>query len=160
MCGAAVPRYFETDDSFKTAAGRMEATPVNSRWQEVMSKYTVAGGRPDENFHVLEPYFYLGSNREDCDHIAEKDGESWSAQATTAGSGLTRAGLRRQCFTMRFATENISQYLEDHRCIWPEMQQALVDCGWHNYSLFYRADGLAVGYVHTVYLTGYSKSVR
>ena len=29
------------------------------------------------------------------------------------------------------------------------MQQALVDCGWHNYSLFYRPDGFAVGYFET-----------
>ena len=29
------------------------------------------------------------------------------------------------------------------------MQQALVDCGWHNYSLFYREDGLAVGFFET-----------
>ena len=29
------------------------------------------------------------------------------------------------------------------------MQRALVECGWHNYSLFYRPDGLAVGYFET-----------
>lgn len=29
------------------------------------------------------------------------------------------------------------------------MQQALVDCGWYDYSLFYRADGFAVGVFQT-----------
>eukprot|EP01052_Picozoa_sp_SAG31_P009560 SAG31_NODE_505_length_14757_cov_20.172943_5_plen_193_part_00 len=29
------------------------------------------------------------------------------------------------------------------------MQQALVDCGWYNYSLFYRPDGFAFGYFET-----------
>lgn len=38
---------------------------------------------------------------------------------------------------------------KDHEAVWPEMQRALVECGWHNYSLFYRPDGLAVGYFET-----------
>ena len=29
------------------------------------------------------------------------------------------------------------------------MQEALVSTGWHNYSLFYRPDGFAVGYFET-----------
>ena len=29
------------------------------------------------------------------------------------------------------------------------MQKALVECGWHNYSLFYREDGYAIGYYET-----------
>lgn len=29
------------------------------------------------------------------------------------------------------------------------MQEALVECGWYNYSLFYRPDGFAIGYYET-----------
>ena len=29
------------------------------------------------------------------------------------------------------------------------MQDALVECGWHNYSLYYKPDGFAVGYFET-----------
>ena len=67
----------------------------------------------------------------------------------TGGGGLTRAGHRRVCFTMQFTPSRLDEYLKDHEAIWPEMQQALVECGWHNYSLFYRPDGFAVGYFET-----------
>ena len=50
---------------------------------------------------------------------------------------------------MKFDTEDLPQYLRDHEAIWPEMQEALVRCGWHNYSLFYRPDGFAIGYFET-----------
>ena len=63
------------------------------------------------------------------------------------GAALTAAGLRRNAFTLQFDTANLQGYLDDHATgVWPEMQQALVDCGWHNYSLFYRPDGFAFGY--------------
>ena len=39
--------------------------------------------------------------------------------------------------------------MKDHEKVWPEMQQALVRCGFHNYSLFYRPDGFAIGYFET-----------
>ena len=39
--------------------------------------------------------------------------------------------------------------MKDHEAVWPEMQEALVRCGWHNYSLFCREDGFAVGYFET-----------
>jgi L-rhamnose mutarotase len=41
----------------------------------------------------------------------------------------------------------MAEYAERHRAVWPEMQQALRDTGWRNYSLFLRDDGLLVGYV-------------
>jgi L-rhamnose mutarotase len=50
---------------------------------------------------------------------------------------------------MQFNPEELPQYLKDHEAVWPEMQEALVKCGWHNYSLFYRPDGFAVGYFET-----------
>ena len=73
---------------------------------------------------------------------------SWSPQAST-GTAKTRSGDNRVCFTLRFDTSDLGSYLKDHEAVWPEMQQALVDCGWHNYSLFYRPDGFAVGYFET-----------
>ena len=73
----------------------------------------------------------------------------WSVQSSTAGGGLTRAGRKRVCFQLQFDPTNLPQYIEDHRAVWPEMQQALVNCGWHNYSLFYRPDGYAIGYFET-----------
>jgi hypothetical protein len=45
-------------------------------------------------------------------------------------------GRRRCCFQMKFEPAELSQYLTDHEAVWPEMQEALVACGWHNYSLF------------------------
>lgn len=50
---------------------------------------------------------------------------------------------------MKFETSRLDEYLEDHKAVWPEMQEELVRCGWHNYSLFYRADGFAIGYYET-----------
>ena len=50
---------------------------------------------------------------------------------------------------MTFNPEKFDKYLKDHEAIWPEMQKALVRCGWHNYSLFYRKDGFAIGYFET-----------
>eukprot|EP00035_Acanthoeca_spectabilis_P003919 m.96802 g.96802 ORF g.96802 m.96802 type:complete len:253 (+) comp12374_c0_seq5:945-1703(+) len=66
--------------------------------------------------------------------------------ASTAGGGFTRQGLRRACFQMRFKPDDLPKYLKDHEAVWPEMQTALRETGWHNYSLFYRGDGFAVGF--------------
>ena len=73
----------------------------------------------------------------------------WAVQASTAGGGRTKLGRKRVCFTLQFDPTNLDAYLEDHKEVWPEMQKALVECGWHNYSLFYRPDGFAVGYFET-----------
>jgi len=43
----------------------------------------------------------------------------------------------------------MQEYKERHRAVWPEMQNALRETGWHNYSLFLREDGLLVGYLET-----------
>lgn len=53
----------------------------------------------------------------------------------------------RYCFTLQVRTDRMPEYVERHRAVWPEMQQALRDSGWRNYSLFLRDDGLLVGYV-------------
>lgn len=52
-------------------------------------------------------------------------------------------------FQMRFEESDLAGYLTSHEAVWPEMQQALRDCGWHNYSLFFREDGFALGYFET-----------
>jgi L-rhamnose mutarotase len=53
----------------------------------------------------------------------------------------------RYCFNLQVRPERMAEYVERHRHVWPEMQQALRDAGWRNYSLFLRDDGLLVGYV-------------
>jgi L-rhamnose mutarotase len=40
----------------------------------------------------------------------------------------------------------LDDYLKNHN-VWPEMLQAMRDCGIRNYSLFYRPGGTVVGYL-------------
>ena len=56
----------------------------------------------------------------------------------------------RVCFLMHVRTDRLDEYTAAHAAVWPEMQQALRETGWHNYSLFVRPeDGLVVGYLET-----------
>jgi L-rhamnose mutarotase len=57
--------------------------------------------------------------------------------------------VRRVCFLLRVRPDRLDEYRERHRAVWPEMQQALRETGWHNYSLFLTDDGLLVGYLET-----------
>jgi L-rhamnose mutarotase len=57
--------------------------------------------------------------------------------------------MQRVCFLLKVRSEKLDEYRERHAQVWPEMLQALSRCGWHNYSLFLRPDGLLVGYVET-----------
>lgn len=57
--------------------------------------------------------------------------------------------MQRVCFVLNVRPECIDEYRRQHREVWPEMQQALRQAGWHDYSLFLRADGLLVGYLVT-----------
>ena len=57
--------------------------------------------------------------------------------------------MTRVCFVLQVKPERIQEYKERHRAVWPEMQNALRETGWHNYSLFLREDGLLVGYLET-----------
>lgn len=53
----------------------------------------------------------------------------------------------RQCFQLQVKPEFIHEYVEVHQRVWPEMLDALKECGWRNYSLFLReTDGLVIGY--------------
>jgi L-rhamnose mutarotase len=55
--------------------------------------------------------------------------------------------MPRYCFQLQVRPDRIAEYVERHRSVWPEMQDALRATGWRNYSLFLRDDGLLIGYV-------------
>ncbi len=55
--------------------------------------------------------------------------------------------MERACFVLHVKPERLEEYKARHREVWPEMQDALRETGWTNYSLFLRDDGLLVGYV-------------
>jgi L-rhamnose mutarotase len=57
--------------------------------------------------------------------------------------------MERVCFLLRVRPDRLDEYRERHAAVWPDMLQALHETGWHNYSLFLRADGLLVGYLET-----------
>ncbi|RDG38372.1 L-rhamnose mutarotase [Streptomyces corynorhini] len=57
--------------------------------------------------------------------------------------------MRRVCFLLKVRQDRITEYRERHAAVWPDMLLALSQCGWHNYSLFLRDDGLLVGYLET-----------
>ncbi len=57
--------------------------------------------------------------------------------------------MKRVGFTLKIKKELIEEYKEHHRNVWPEMQQALRETGWHNYSLYLRDDGTLFGYFET-----------
>ena len=45
--------------------------------------------------------------------------------------------MERVCFLLQVRPERIEEYKERHRAVWPEMQAALRETGWTNYSLFF-----------------------
>ena len=55
--------------------------------------------------------------------------------------------MERVCFLLQVRADRLDEYRARHREVWPEMQAALRETGWGNYSLFLRSDGLLVGYV-------------
>jgi L-rhamnose mutarotase len=57
--------------------------------------------------------------------------------------------MQRICFVLQVKPERLDEYKQRHRHVWPEMQAALRETGWGNYSLFLREDGLLVGYLET-----------
>jgi L-rhamnose mutarotase len=50
--------FVETDDCDAAVTG-MDAEDVNSRWQARMSRFLVAGARPDQQMERLTRYFHL-----------------------------------------------------------------------------------------------------
>lgn len=57
--------------------------------------------------------------------------------------------MMRVCFVLQVRPEKIQEYKERHAQVWPEMQEALRETGWRNYSIFLRKDGAMVGYLET-----------
>lgn len=57
--------------------------------------------------------------------------------------------MKRVGFYFKVKQHLIPEYKERHKVVWPEMLQALRECGWQNYSLFLREDGLIFGYLET-----------
>ncbi len=57
--------------------------------------------------------------------------------------------MSRVCFLLTVRVDRVADYRARHREVWPEMQQALRETGWGNYSLFLTDDGLLVGYLET-----------
>lgn len=55
--------------------------------------------------------------------------------------------MARYCFELQVKPERMDEYRTRHAAVWPEMLHALDECGWRNYSLFLRHDGLLIGYV-------------
>ena len=54
--------------------------------------------------------------------------------------------MKRIGFQFKVRQDKMAEYMELHKNVWPEMQQALRESGWHNYSLFIRSDGFIFGY--------------
>ena len=57
--------------------------------------------------------------------------------------------MKRIGFQFRVRPDRLEEYKEHHKHVWPEMLDALRETGWHNYTLFMRADGLIFGYFET-----------
>jgi L-rhamnose mutarotase len=57
------------------------------------------------------------------------------------------ADVPRVCFTLQVDPARLDEYRARHGAVWPDMQQALRESGWHDYSLFLREDGLLIGYL-------------
>lgn len=55
--------------------------------------------------------------------------------------------MQRICFTLKVKPERLEEYRRRHREVWPEMQAALRESGWTDYSLFLRPDGMLIGYL-------------
>lgn len=57
--------------------------------------------------------------------------------------------MKRVGFQFKIRPDRLAEYKEHHKHVWPEMQQALQQAGWRNYTLFARPDGLIFGYFET-----------
>ena len=65
--------------------------------------------------------------------------------------------MEKACFVLNILPEHMEEYRNRHADVWPDMQDALRQSGWKNYSLFLRGDGLAIGYLEC---ENYEESVR
>ena len=54
--------------------------------------------------------------------------------------------MQRRCFLLQVKPGRLQEYLQAHQ-VWPEMLEAMRAVGLSNYSMFYRPDGMLVGYL-------------
>lgn len=54
--------------------------------------------------------------------------------------------MKRVCVLFKLKRGQLKSYLKHHKNVWPEMLKAMRRSGVRNYSMFYRKDGLLVGY--------------
>jgi L-rhamnose mutarotase len=54
--------------------------------------------------------------------------------------------MQRGCFFLKVKEELLADYLANHE-VWPEMLDAIREAGVRNYTLFYKGNGLLVGYL-------------
>jgi L-rhamnose mutarotase len=58
--------------------------------------------------------------------------------------------MQRVGFRLQLDASRLDEYVEHHKNVWPEMQAALSETGWHNYTLFLdRSDASLFGYFET-----------
>jgi len=57
--------------------------------------------------------------------------------------------MKRVGFQFKVRPDRLAEYKEHHKNVWPEMLESLRESGWHNYTLFMRADGWIFGYFET-----------
>ena len=57
--------------------------------------------------------------------------------------------MQRVGFVLKVKQDRLEEYKGTHKNVWPEMQQALREAGWTNYTLFARDDGTLFGYLET-----------
>ncbi len=57
--------------------------------------------------------------------------------------------MQRIGFNLKVRQDRLEEYKGTHKNVWPEMQQALREAGWTNYTLFARDDGTLFGYLET-----------
>src|SRR5437588_9670759 len=60
-----------------------------------------------------------------------------------------RRVMQRVGFVLKVRPDRFEEYKGTHKNVWPEMQQALREAGWTNYTLFARGDGTLFGYLET-----------
>lgn len=57
--------------------------------------------------------------------------------------------MKRVGFMLKVKQHLVDEYKEHHKNVWTDMQEALRQTGWHNYTLFLREDGMLFGYFET-----------
>jgi L-rhamnose mutarotase len=55
--------------------------------------------------------------------------------------------VARICFRLQVKPDRVAEYRARHRDVWPDMQAALRETGWRNYSIFLADDGTMIGYL-------------